>query len=101
MKSAILPEYEIHVVHTSFAMTQDECAQSYASQHLECAMYCFTVQQADAVMRLILEKGSTLRKALARATRCFSPPLSLSPRSPTTVSYLQCISSQSCNLADP
>ena len=54
MKSAILPECEIHVVHTSFAMTQDECAQSYASQHLECAMYCFTVQQADAVMRLII-----------------------------------------------
>mmetsp|Transcript_36164 Transcript_36164/g.115825 ORF Transcript_36164/g.115825 Transcript_36164/m.115825 type:complete len:112 (-) Transcript_36164:543-878(-) len=30
--------------------------------------------------------GASLRKARARATRCFSPPLSLRPRSPTRVS---------------
>ena len=30
--------------------------------------------------------GASLRTARASATRCFSPPESLSPRSPTTVS---------------
>mmetsp|Transcript_21483 Transcript_21483/g.44860 ORF Transcript_21483/g.44860 Transcript_21483/m.44860 type:complete len:85 (+) Transcript_21483:201-455(+) len=31
--------------------------------------------------------GARFKMARARDTRCFSPPESLSPRSPTTVSY--------------
>lgn len=54
MKSAILPECETHVVHTSFAMTQDECAQSYASHTWNVPCIVLLLQQADAVMRLII-----------------------------------------------
>ena len=46
--------------------------------------------------------GARLRKARAMATRCFSPPLSFRPRSPTMVLYpsgMRAIAVSSCAIA--
>mmetsp|Transcript_14978 Transcript_14978/g.62344 ORF Transcript_14978/g.62344 Transcript_14978/m.62344 type:complete len:81 (-) Transcript_14978:1485-1727(-) len=42
---------------------------------------------SDEVASSSSSTGAFLSTARATATRCFSPPLSLRPRSPTTVSY--------------
>mmetsp|Transcript_96571 Transcript_96571/g.282277 ORF Transcript_96571/g.282277 Transcript_96571/m.282277 type:complete len:127 (+) Transcript_96571:169-549(+) len=44
------------------------------------------LESSEAVPSSINKIGGLLSSARAMATRCFSPPLSLSPRSPTTVS---------------
>ena len=48
------------------------------------------VSSAD-VASSISTTPASLRNALASATRCFSPPLSFKPRSPTMVWYPSCI----------
>mmetsp|Transcript_22694 Transcript_22694/g.49720 ORF Transcript_22694/g.49720 Transcript_22694/m.49720 type:complete len:127 (-) Transcript_22694:820-1200(-) len=64
-------------------MTEVRCCLS----SWRAACICFSVMESRALVASSRTRiWGFLRMARANATRCFSPPLSLRPRSPTTVS---------------
>mmetsp|Transcript_13762 Transcript_13762/g.54459 ORF Transcript_13762/g.54459 Transcript_13762/m.54459 type:complete len:80 (-) Transcript_13762:1339-1578(-) len=63
-------------------------------------MFCSVLLSRAEVASSQRRMGGFLRMALAMDTRCFSPPESFSPRSPTFVLYLAGIlSTMSCTCA--
>mmetsp|Transcript_18922 Transcript_18922/g.52776 ORF Transcript_18922/g.52776 Transcript_18922/m.52776 type:complete len:175 (+) Transcript_18922:303-827(+) len=66
--------------------TKSEVRPSFILSRLSITYVSVWLSRADVTSSNTRIRGF-LRKARARATRCFSPPLSLSPRSPTIVPY--------------
>mmetsp|Transcript_23742 Transcript_23742/g.33228 ORF Transcript_23742/g.33228 Transcript_23742/m.33228 type:complete len:83 (-) Transcript_23742:542-790(-) len=73
-------------------MVDSRCAMTIQVRFLPsfkmaCWTFCSVTVSRDEVASSSSTIGGSLSKHRAMATRCFSPPESLSPRSPTFVSH--------------